>query len=337
MDWLISIIISGIKSSILIGIIYGIGSVGLSLIYRHLRFPDFTTVMAIVVSGIATVAYTNKYGIFVGIFAGSVVGGLLGSVTFTQITYAKIPPILAGIITSVSAISLAYLISSQQPVINFLPELRNKLDYFVNNIFSLQSLITLTITSLFICYGISQLFASKYGLYVLALSGSENYLANRHGRKNLATFLLLVGGNILIGFSGSLAAIQNDSVGVESHRDFLIIALGAYASGNFLMHLLAQPNVNQYLDKDNKFTALRFAFIYYFSKKAQLNDEIPTKIFYTLILCIFCATVINILFKTIEIELGGENHINWVVKAGIFFLILFSTNVLDKILQEKRK
>jgi ABC-type uncharacterized transport system permease subunit len=325
---------SGITSSILIGIIYGIGTVGFSLIYRYLKFPDLSTIMSIVVGSIATATFTSKFGILTGILAGFVFGGLIGLATSLQIVFAKIPPILAGIISATAAYSLAFFLSSNQAVVDFPIGLRIPLNNIVSNVFSIQSLLTLIGISLLICWVISWVFSTKYGLYILALFGSENYLANRHRKREFATFSLLIIGNAIIGFSGGLAAIQNNTAVIPSHIDFLSIALAAYSCGNFLMHLIAKPNIRQFLDKDTKPSALFWASVNFVSSKARLNDENPTKIFYTLFSYVIFAMLINILFKTVEINLGGDNHSDWAIKAGIFFIILFLTTILDNFLKK---
>src|ERR1043166_7530654 len=108
---MLKVLIAGFQSSFIVGLIYGIGTIGLSLIYRYLKFPDLTTFMSISVGSVAVIIFTNSFGIFIGILSGCLLGGVLGLVTALQITHAKIPPILAGIITSTAGMSLGYFIS----------------------------------------------------------------------------------------------------------------------------------------------------------------------------------------------------------------------------------
>lgn len=311
------------QASIQIGIIYGIGAIGLGLIYKYLQFPDFTTISSIVVGSVLMVVASNKYGVGFGILSSILIGCFLGLVTSFQIVIMRIPSILAGIITSVGAISLAFFINSNKEPAHFDDELRPTLDYFANDIFTWQSLITIFIFSGLISYLISLLFKTKYGLFILAMLSSPNYLKYRHRKSKITQVLLISIGNGIIGFAGALAASQNGMANVYSHKDFLVTALGGFVLGNYFTNRYSQKNITNYLEKDIKPSgSILTKLVYSFLLELRRNDEEPRKIFYIFFFIVLASAFINFIFQVVEIAFDlGENS-KFFVKSFILFLIL---------------
>jgi len=327
-------IIGGIKSSLIIGLFYGIGTIGLSLIYRYLKFPDFSTVVSIIVGSLISVQVTNtinnSYGIPIGIFAGVCIGAIIGFITGIQIVFAKIPPILAGIITYTSAKSLAFFITKNEAAVEYKNDLRNGLDYFVNNTFTIQSLITSLFACVIISYLISRVFRTKLGLMILAMYGTDNFIKYRHKEKNKTTILLIMMGNAIIGFSGALASIQNGMASVDNHNEFIFIALGGYALGMFLIKLFSKKTMQDYIKKDDKTTApIWIRFLHFFIGNLNNNDEHPSKLFTTFIFFAFSSALINVIFRTVEIE-AGDNY-SFFFKALFLFIFIWISNISETI------
>lgn len=334
METIYDAILYGLKSSLIIGLFYGIGTIGLSLIYRYLKFPDFSTVVSIIVGGLICVQVTNSlnnsFGIVLGIIAGAFIGALIGLITGLQIVYAKIPPILAGIITFTSTKSLAFFISNNNAVLPFNNEIRGQLDYIVNNIFTFQSLITCLILCVLLSYLLSRVFRTRFGLMILALLGTENYIKYRHKEKGKTTILVIMLGNAIIGFSGALASIQNNDADVTGHNEFIYIALGGFALGSYFIKMFSNRKVQDYLKKDDKTTApISMRVVNFFIGSLNYNDEHPSKVFATFILFIFSSAIINVVFKTVENEVG-ESY-SYFLKAVILFILIGISNISEKI------
>ena len=137
-------------------------------------------------------------------------------------------------------------------------------------------------------------------------------------------------GNAIIGFSGALASIQNGGASVDNHVEFIFIALGGYALGVFLIKLLSKTKMQEYIKKDNKPTApIWYRGLHFLIDKLNYNDEHPTKLFATFLLFIFSSALINIIFRTVEIEVG-ENY-NYFFKAFFLFLFIWASVISDKI------
>lgn len=332
MEEIFNVISSGFKSSGLIGLYYGIGTIGLSLIYRYLKFPDFSTVVSIIVSGLVCVQLTNfinhGWGILIAIVASSIIGSLIGFVTGVQIIRFKIPPILAGIITYTSATSLAYLVSNDKADLSFNENLRSSLDNVANNVFSFYSLGVAIAICFLISYLISRIFRTRLGLMILALLGTDSYIKYRHKEKPKTTIILIMLGNAIIGLAGALAAIQNHSANVDNHKDFIFIALGGFALGSFLIKILSRNKMQDYLKKDEKLTAswiIKLAN--YFIDHLKLNDETPNKLFATFIVLIISSALINVIFRTVEISVA-ETY-NYALKALFLFLFIGASNIYE--------
>ena len=327
-------IIGGLKTSLIIGLFYGIGTIGLSLIYRYLKFPDFSTVVSIIVGSLISVQITNligsPFGVLFGILAGIVMGAIIGLVTGLQIVYAKIPPILAGIITYTSAKSLAFFITGNNAELFYNSNLDKGLDYFISNVFSFQTLIISIIFCLLVSFLVSRIFRTRFGLMILALLGTDNFIKYRHKENGKTTIYLIMLGNAIIGFGGALASIQNRSATVDNHNEFIFIALGGYALGMYLIKLLSKPKIQKYLDKDNKTSApFWIRILIFYIGYLSYNDENPSKLFTTFLLFILSSALINVIFMTVNNEI--PSNYGYLAKALILFVFIGLSNISDAI------
>lgn len=317
-----------IKVSIIVGIIYGIGTIGLSLIYKYIKFPDFTTLASISISGIACIVVSKYTCITFGVIAGIGISAILGLITGLQILL-KIPAILAGIITSVGATTIGFWINGNNVDASFEDGQKN-LDLILSNTYTHGSLIRLIILTIIISFLIARFFRTKYGTYTLAITGSDHFLHFRHRKKNLTQIIVIVIGNSIIGFAGALAAIQNRTTNVQvSHNDFLIIALGGYTFGAFIINLMSRNSIYQYLKQDDKLSSPWYSKILLFlTRSLRLNDEEPKRIFTTQLFYVFFAMLINIVFRSVEIKIGIND--NFLVKAVVLFSVLWLSTLTDK-------
>jgi putative tryptophan/tyrosine transport system permease protein len=322
-------IIHGIQSTILFGLAYGIGTIGLSLIYKYLKFPDFTTVASMIIGGISTIYICNHSNLPFGIFSSIFFGSILGLITGMQIAYAKIPGILAGIITGTGALSLAYIMTIGG-VISLDKGIWSTAEYIVPNTFSWIGLVELLVILIIVVYIISRFFKTKYGAFTLALLGTDHYLKYRHRKITITKILLLVLGNAIIGFAGSLIALHEHTAAVQSHQDFLIVAIGGYSLGSFLLQLLSSRPMKRLLNKEKKPSSNWLVQIVLFlTTDLNLNDEEPKKIFFVLLFYSASATIINIIFKSVETVANIGNN-NFVFKAIILLGVLLLSNWYNK-------
>lgn len=324
-------IFAGIKSSILAGGAYGLGAIGLSLIYKYLKFPDFTTIASMIIGSVATIFISNHTNLATGIFCSILLSGFLGLITGVQVAYAKIPGILAGIITGTGATTLAFVLTTNSSgeevsLVSFDPRFNSVLNYLIPNTFSWWGLGELIILTIIIAFLVSRFFKTRYGVYTLALLGTDHYLKYRHRHKEFTQILLLILGNAIIGFAGSVFAIHEHTAYSQSHQDFLIVAIGGYSLGNFLLQLFSSKSMKGLLEKEKKPTASWFVQVaQILTANLHLNEEEPKKIFITLIFYSISATIINVIFKSVE-TVGDVGNYNFVFKALILLGILLLSN-----------
>jgi putative tryptophan/tyrosine transport system permease protein len=329
---------------IVISLIYGLGAVGLSLVIRYLKFIDLTTYVSIVVGSIAVISITNnlssfgRYTFVFSIIFASLLGGVLGLLTYVQIRYLRVPPILAGILTNVAGVSLEFYLSDGLASVDFSTDQDNALiqtlNSFISNTFSLGSIAYTLIICVIVCFLFAfVLFKSNLGIYILALLGSENYLEYRHRKKNQAMFMVLVIGNTTVAFAGALAAIQNRSASTSiNHPDFLVIALGGISLGGFILQVLSNNNISKHLIKENKPSSWKLLPIIAIIHQLQRNEEDSVKIFITLLTYLASAGLINIVFKVIETSLSDDRlHFNFAIKAFIILVILLVIHIWEYI------
>jgi putative ABC transport system permease protein len=304
------------------GMIYGIGAIGLGLIYKYLKFPDFTTTVSFSAGSIAMAVYSENHIAF-GILGSIIIGMFFGSFTFLQIRYIKIPPILAGIITWIGSLSIMFLMTGNNSVVNISSENSILLNSIISSKDSIWNFFKILLIAITICYGISAIFKYKYGLYILALLGTPKYLEHRHKKKNLATFILLVFGNGLISFSGGLLTIMNKNADVKGSPEFLVIALSGYVIAQFIIYIFSSKSSKQYLEVENKPSGnLIYKFLLLIADKFKLNDEEPIKIFISLFLIIVGSTFVQFLFQYIDTNYSENQGVTHIAKASIFFLAL---------------
>lgn len=322
-------LVNAITSNALMGLIYGIATIGFSLGYRHMKFPDFTTLATIMVSGVTCVIVTNLTEFWIcGLLSGIFVGGMLGLCTGLQITLFKIPPTLAGITTGVGAVTLAYVVTGnhadailKQGVSGIL------LDIIAGNIFSWGGGAVGLFELFFVSFVVSRIFTTRYGDYILALQGTKNYVDHRHHCVAGTVNALLVLSNAIIGLAGALAAFQNGQASVENHKDFLLLALAGYSLGAMIISVINKfPKVNSVRDGgaflSRQGLPLLTPAFRWFVEIATRNDEEPAKIFLSLFTYGFCTVIINAIFRVLDIEYP-EKNMGHFFKAGILFLILW--------------
>lgn len=210
------------------GLIYGIGSIGLALSLRFLKFPDFTVLGSIMVGGVICISASTYFNnSFLGILFGACTGGFLGLITGFISRYIRIQKVLASIITFTGAYSLGFIFTVGGQVA--LPE---KMPVLLHSDFDINDVVIILIISFFLCSIFAFIVTTKYGSLLLAMLAEKDYLQFRHRFRNTIFISTLFIGNFIVGLCGALFALMTRSASVYSHYDFLPVALGAIFGGN---------------------------------------------------------------------------------------------------------
>jgi putative tryptophan/tyrosine transport system permease protein len=209
------------------GLIYGIGAIGLALIFRYLRFPDFSVLGSIMIGGVICINVTNLTNPLLGTLAGFLIGGVLGLVTGILIHYLDIPQVLAGIITFTASYSLGYFFTKGGTI-----EILKDSDSYLRSTFNSKDVLIVLAIALLICYLISFLIKTKPGSLLLAMNADKNFLDSRHRYQGRVIIGTLLFGNAIVGLAGALYALRDHAAHVQTHMDFLPFSLGAIFGGN---------------------------------------------------------------------------------------------------------
>ena len=208
------------------GVIYGIGALGLALIYRYLGFPDFTVLGSIVTGGIATVFFSNLFGPFPGLGIGVLTGASLGLLTGVLRVGLNIKPILAGVISFTASISVGYLLT-KGGTIAFSVEKQ-----LLSPVFAKGDLLKLAVLAVLLCIGIAALIATRHGALLLAMTAEPRFRRCRHRYQGRVFVTTVMAGNAIVALAGGLDAINSSGASVEAHIDFLPFSLAGIFLGN---------------------------------------------------------------------------------------------------------
>lgn len=308
------------------GLIYGMGAVGLGVIYKYLKFPDLSTIVTISLGSIIFIHSVNEYGFIQAYIICLLSGAAIGGLTFIQIQFFKIPPILAGIVSGLVATALCYYYAPAGGVLNFESLKKAQIIKFLPHTISWGQVLIFAIISLLHIILASQIFRGKIGLYISGLLGSDNYVRNRHRRSWIARITILVVGGSLISIGGACLALSLKSSSVNASPDFLIKALSGYAMA-ILISGLVRSNTNKWLKREK---GVFFTIAKYLTHYLKKNQENYQSLVVFLLLIAICTTAVNVLIANI-FEIFGENmSYTFAFQAIILFCVIFFGSMFVK-------
>lgn len=307
-----------IFNAIRLGLIYGIGSIGLSLPLRFLKFPDFTSLASIMVGGISCIYFTkltdnSLYGVLLALL----VSGFLGIMTGVLSRFFKIQRVLASIITLTGSYSLGYYLVDKGGDKIDLP-----LDFEVilESIPNYGDIGIILIVGIVICLLFSFFVKTNLGSLILAMLAEDEYLKFRHKYRDWIFILILFVSNAIVGLSGALSALMTRVATIFSHQEFLPIALGAIFGGNaitlFFTHKLHGFRIDEPDDKYDIHPPasknpsrkgpkkLLSAFYSIFAVPSLDSKKIGLLYFSYIIGCLFLWELKMIIFTNIEFRLA---------------------------------
>ena len=235
-----------VLSSVELGVIYAIMSLGVFISFRTLNMPDLTVdgsfVLGAAVSAVLCTAGRPLAGIILALAAGA----LAGSVTALLHTKLKIQPILSGILTMLALYSINLKVMGNRaniPLLNQktifnLPEWMPGPDYAAL-IISLLLLFTVMILLYFF-------LKTKIGLVLRATGDNEQMVRALGVSTDLTKLIGLALANALVALSGALIAQYQSFADVGMGIGMVIIGLASviigeaiFGTSNHLRRLLA--------------------------------------------------------------------------------------------------
>ncbi len=235
-----------VLSSVELGVIYAIMSLGVFISFRTLNMPDLTVdgsfVLGAAVSAVLCTAGRPLAGIILALAAGA----LAGSVTALLHTKLKIQPILSGILTMLALYSINLKVMGNRaniPLLNQktifnLPEWMPGPDYAALTI-SLLLLFTVMILLYFF-------LKTKIGLVLRATGDNEQMVRALGVSTDLTKLIGLALANALVALSGALIAQYQSFADVGMGIGMVIIGLASviigeaiFGTSNLLRRLIA--------------------------------------------------------------------------------------------------
>lgn len=235
-------ILLSIEGAIGQGILWGLMALGVYVTFRLLDFADLTVDGSFATGGaVCALGIVQGFNPLLAIILGMLAGFLCGAVTGILHCYAKIPAILAGILSQIGlySINLRIMGQSNQPLLQF-----NTLFSHVSDLLNLPRSVTrwLTTTNLTVlligivftvivialCYWF---FGTEIGSAIRA-TGNNVHMVRANGVSTKKTKLLaLMISNGLIGLSGALVAQQQGYADVKMGIGAIVIGLASIVIG----------------------------------------------------------------------------------------------------------
>lgn len=229
-------------------LIYAIGTVGLALTYRYLRFPDFTVLGSIAVGGIAAIFFTPRIGPVWALVAASGIGTLLGLATGFLVAALRIRAVLAGIIVFTASNTVGMLFCGGTTENSLKPDLPALFTpaYDAGDVLLILGVLVGLILVL------SFIMTTKAGSLLFAMSGSPQFVRFRHryhGRTLLVTVAL---SNGIVGLAGGIHSLNDRGGNLYAHPDFLALALAGIFAADGLTKWAAGV-INSYRTRPEKY------------------------------------------------------------------------------------
>ncbi len=230
------------------GVLWGIMALGIYITYRLLDIADLSVDGSFATGGCVFAGLiVNNVNPLLCIMAAVVSGALAGLITGILHTKAKIPAILAGILTQLSlySINLRIMGRSNTPLLKY----ANIFEPFIkaglnNNTATIAVGLIITLILILIIYWF---FGTEIGSAIRATGSNEHMVRSLGVDTNKTKILGLMFANALVPLSGSLVAQSQGYADVKMGQGAIVIGLASIIIGevtmrkgtNFAIRLLA--------------------------------------------------------------------------------------------------
>lgn len=220
-----------ITSSIELGLLYSLMTLGLFISYRILDIPDLTVDSSFTLgAAVSAIMATMGYPVW-GIILGALAGACAGIVTATLQTKLKVQPILAGILTMTALYSINIMVMGGKPNLPLLN---------IDTIFSkgkavLQTQYTPMILGivivLLIMISLALFLSTPLGLSIRATGDNEDMVRSSSVNVDFTKTVGLSVANALVGTSGALIAQYQSFADVSMGVGMVVIGIASLIIG----------------------------------------------------------------------------------------------------------
>jgi putative tryptophan/tyrosine transport system permease protein len=216
---------------------YGIAALGLSIAFRIIKFPDLTADGSFMIGAACYAAILLSGSGWVAALVGAALGGAMcGIVTHLFSDSLRVNRLLAGILTSMVAYSVAFR------------QLGGRANVGLNDISSIFStasgavgeLCIAALLALSVALAIAWIIGSEFGL-VLRATGSNRTLVQSLGRHPARYVCVgLIVANALVAFAGALVSALQGFADVNMGPGSVVAFVASLVIGEELLRLLPQ-------------------------------------------------------------------------------------------------
>ena len=223
--------------SLIIGLLYSYFTIGLSISFRILNYPDLTIEGSLILGG-ASYYYFTTLGIsvFFSLFLASIFGFIAGYFTSFLNTFFKINKLITGIITS------ALLYSINIRLLGGLSNVRLSNNNLLFNSGDIQILLVLALLVCCLLLLLLLLFHTKLGYYFRIIGDNPFYLETLGKNTKLIQNIGLGLSNSIIAVGGAFLVQYKGVVDVNYSTGILISGLAAIVLGDIFINV---KKVNQ--------------------------------------------------------------------------------------------
>ena len=228
-------IVTLLETALLVGLLYSLSTVGLSLSFRILNYPDLTLEGSVIFGG-ALAFRALKAGLdpWTSLLVGAFAGALAGGFTAVQYLYLRVSKLLSGIITTavLYSINLRLLGGRANARFESTPSLFDVLNPDGSR---RVSILILSAFVLLVIALSTLLFRTKLGMLIRTLGDNEMFVVSLGQNPRALTLTGLVFSNAIIGLGGAVLVQFKNTVDVNMSVGLLIGALAAMVLGEALV------------------------------------------------------------------------------------------------------
>jgi putative ABC transport system permease protein len=217
--------------AILVGLLYSFFTIGLSISFRVLNYPDLTLEGSVILGGAISFNFLKLgYDPFTALLMGAVFGALAGVFTAVQSLYLRVSKLLSGIITTAILYSINIRLLGGRANARF-DEVKTVFD--VANPSSSQTGDTLLLVFLVAVVAalFALLFTMKLGYLLRTLGDNPSFLIALGSNPRRLTIIGLAIANAVAGLGGAILVQYKNTCDVNMSFGLLIGALAAMILG----------------------------------------------------------------------------------------------------------
>jgi putative tryptophan/tyrosine transport system permease protein len=232
-----------IETALLVGLLYSLCTIGLSISFRVINYPDLTIEGSVILGGIFSY-YGLYWGInpFISLIFGILGGIIAGLITAIIHNYLHVSKLLSGIITTALLYSINIRFLSGKSNIRF--EGFNTIFYFLGNKSDINSIVIILLISLLLFILLILLFKTKLGYLLRILGDNESFLVSLGKDSKKINIIGLSIANGIIGLGGAILIQYKNIIDINSSAGLLVSCLASIVIGETI---LTPKNISSFL------------------------------------------------------------------------------------------